>query len=576
MFLNFLDNWVQYQDPSLPHFSGLAYLYFACILSSFLIASDSLGTVKKKGVRFAEMPEFTTIAMMGCGSMGGGMALLFAENGIHVSLSDPVEEAMDAIIDKAEKAGYHGKTKKFKDYKALCSSLSEPRLIVFSLPHGNVGDKVLEGLMPHLSRNDVILDCGNEHFDNTERRQQKCKDTGIRYIGCGVSGGYQAARAGPSMCPGGEKSALEDVLPLLQKVAAKDKDGKPCVGILGKGGSGHYVKMIHNGIEHGMMSAISESWGLMRKLGLRYQEIGDVFAKWNESGELKGTFLISIGADLSNKREPSSSNGKADSDSNHPLVISEVLDKVVQDITGEEGTGIWSNTEAIEHHIPAFTLNISHAFRLASAYRGDREEANKVLDGGFPPQTLNVPDKNAFIEDLRKATYAACLASYTQGLNVIAAADKAHGWRIDYSQVWQIWRAGCIIQADYVSDAILAPILKSPNADPSNMNLNHNPRATKDINNCYPSLRKIVAKAIETDQVVPALSASLEYFKVVSGTDLPTSFYEAELDYFGSHMFDKKGETDKEVKKPMEGKHHFEWKPAKSQKEIYGKVGEKL
>lgn len=157
---------------------------------------------------------------------------------------------------------------------------------MFSLPHGNVGDKVLEGLMPNLSQNDIILDCGNEHFENTERRQEKCKKPGIRYIGCGVSGGYQAARAGPSMCPGGDQSALKEVLPLLQKVAAKDKNGKPCVGAVGSGGCGHYVKMMHNGIEHGMMSAISEAWGIMRKMGLAYEEIGDVFAKWNDSGEL--------------------------------------------------------------------------------------------------------------------------------------------------------------------------------------------------------------------------------------------------------------------------------------------------
>lgn len=245
---------------------------------------------------------------------------------------------------------------------------------------------------------------------------------------------------------------------------------------------------------------------------------------------------------------------------------------MVQDITGEEGTGIWSNTEAIEQHVPAFTLNAAHAFRLASAYRGNREQANKVFDGGFPPQDLKMEDKAAFLEDLRKATYAACLASFIQGLNVIAEADKAHEWHINYAEVWQIWRAGCIIQADYLSTSILGPVLKSPSASPETINLQHNARAAQDIRNCYPSLRRIVAKVVETDQVAPALTASLEYFKVITGTDLPTSFYEAELDYFGAHMFDKKGDTSNEVKRPMEGKHHFEWKPALSQKETYGDV----
>lgn len=172
------------------------------------------------------------------------------------------------------------------DYKSLCDVLSTPRLFVFSLPHGSVADKVIEGLTPHLSRDDIILDCGNEHFQSTERRQEQTKDTGVRYIGCGVSGGYQAAREGPSMCPGGDVAAIKEVLPLLEKIAAKDKNEKPCVGVIGKGGAGHYVKMMHNGIEHGMMSAICEAWGIMRKMGMGYEEIGDVFAQWDSEGEL--------------------------------------------------------------------------------------------------------------------------------------------------------------------------------------------------------------------------------------------------------------------------------------------------
>jgi 6-phosphogluconate dehydrogenase len=271
--------------------------------------------------------------------------------------------------------------------------------------------------------------------------------------------------------------------------------------------------------------------------------------------------LISIGADLSHKR-----------DNNGDLVISKILGKVVQDITGEEGTGIWSNTEAIEQHVPAFTMNSAHLFRLASAYRGDRERSSKVSHGGFPPQELTITDKEASIEDLRKATYAACLASYIQGMNVISRANQQHEWNINYANVWQIWRAGCIIQTDYISDHILKPILCSPNPPPESINLVFNPRTMDDVRKCFPSLRRVVAKAVETDQVAPALSATLDYFKVVTGTDLPTSFYEAELDYFGKHMYDVKG--DKNVGGPTEGKHHFEWKPATSQTEVYGKNGQ--
>ncbi|KAF2502538.1 6-phosphogluconate dehydrogenase-like protein [Lophium mytilinum] len=483
--------------------------------------------------------------------MGGGMSLLFAENGLEVSISDPSEETMDKVLKRAEEEGLGGRLKKFKDYKSLCASLSSPKLLVFSLPHGDVGDKVLEGLTPYLTSNDIILDCGNEHFANTERRQHKCRSTGIHYLGIGVSGGYQAARQGPSMCPGGDEEALRTVMPLLERVAAKDKNGRSCVGAVGKGGSGHYVKTVHNGIEHGMMSAISEAWGVMRAMGMGIEEIGNVLKKWNEEGEFRGTFLIAIGADLAHKR-----------DEKKELVLPTVADKVVQDITGEEGTGIWSNTEAIELHVPAPTLNVAHAFRLASAYLGGREKAKKVAGGGWPPRKLEFGkgQKEAFVEDLRKATFATCLASYIQGLTDIDAANKKHGWEIDYAAVLQIWKAGCIIQADYISEELLAPVLNSGN--PKSLNLLFNDRVVRDIRNSMDNLRKVVAKGVETDQVIPTLSASLEYFKIATGTNLPTSFYEAELDYFGAHMFDKKGEEG--IGGPTEGKHHFEWKPART------------
>jgi 6-phosphogluconate dehydrogenase len=167
-------------------------------------------------------------------------------------------------------------------------------MLVFSLPHGSVGDKVLDGLMPYLSRGDIILDCGNEHWENTERRQKKAKPAGIHYIGCGVSGGYQAARAGPSMCPGGDEIALNEAMPLLENIAAKDRDGRPCVGYIGKGGAGHYVKMMHNAIEHGMMAALCEAWGILRMLGLTYEEIGKTFSEWNESGELVSSIVFAF------------------------------------------------------------------------------------------------------------------------------------------------------------------------------------------------------------------------------------------------------------------------------------------
>jgi 6-phosphogluconate dehydrogenase len=232
---------------------------------------------------------------------------------------------------------------------------------------------------------------------------------------------------------------------------------------------------------------------------------------------------------------------------------------------------VWSNQEAVELHVPANTLEVAHAFRIASAYRGERERANKTTSGGFPLQEMGLQgnEKDTFLEDLRQATYAACLASYIQGLNVIQRADQQYEYELDYANIWQIWRGGCIIRWDYMAEQILKPILTT-NPKPNDVNLLFNPRTMEDVKKTYASLKKVVVKAVETDQVAPALSTTLEYFKIVTGTDLPTEFYEAELDYFGSHMFDKKG--DKDVGGPTEGKHHFEWRPARSQKGEYGKV----
>lgn len=225
--------------------------------------------------------------MIGTGSMGGGMALLFASHGVHVSLHDPSSDAMSKIASQAERDGLASRISSHDSYKSLAASLGSPRVFVFSLPHGSVGDTVFDGLMPYLERGDMVIDAGNEHWKNTERRMGRAVLRGIRYVGMGVSGGYQAARRGPSMCPGGDDRSLEMVLPLLEKVAAKDAEGKACVAKCGLGGSGHYVKMIHNGIEHGMMSAVAEAWSIMvHGLGMGEQEIGETFKKWDAEGEL--------------------------------------------------------------------------------------------------------------------------------------------------------------------------------------------------------------------------------------------------------------------------------------------------
>lgn len=475
------------------------------------------------------------------------MALLFAEHGISVSLNDPSEETMDQLIATAKKDGLQDRFEKHGDYQDLCSSLGSPKIIIFSLPHGNVGDTVVEGLHPFLDKGDIIIDASNENWQNTQRRQGKLVPQGVYYIGMGVSGGYQAARRGPSMCPGGEERALDIVMPLLEQVAAKDSKGNPCVAKAGTGGSGHYIKMVHNGIEHGMMSVLAEAWQIMN-LGLKmeYEEIADEFARWDKDGELRGTFLVSIGADICRQKD----------DQDHH-VLSTVEDKVVQDVDGTEGTGIWSQLEAVRLHVPAPSLTTAHFIRLASAFRADRKQVKAAFGGQFSLQPWDEAsgDGKVVLENLRKAVYAAILASFVEGLNIIDQANQENRWNVDYAAVIQIWRNGCIIKADYITD-MLTDIFKDPNAD---KDLLHNELIAQELKKAFPALKEIVGQGVQHNAIIPTLSATLEFLKYSTNTILPTQFYEAQLDYFGKHMFDLKSEP---AGKPVTGRHHFEWKPA--------------
>lgn len=278
-------------------------------------------------------------------------------------------------------------------------------------------------------------------------------------------------------------------------------------------------------------------------------EIGDEFERWNESGELKGTFLVDISAKICRTKDPK----------NGERVLDTVEDKVVQDVTGEEGTGVWSNEEAIAQHVPAPTLTVAHYMRLASSDLAQRRKINEVFGGDVPPQKIESVERKELLENVRLATYTACLAAYVQGMIIIERADQEKHFNINYNDVLQIWSGGCIIQADYITDNLLHPIYKDYASKESLNPLFQN--AVKDeFKKGLPSLKKICLKAMEGDHIIPALSASLEWLKIMTSVDLPTSFSEAQLDYFGNHMFDKRGDDKDGL--PVEGKHSYEWKSA--------------
>jgi len=488
------------------------------------------------------------IGMIGVGNMGAMMSLLLAEKNVDVHYYDPSQSSSDALQSHAVHRGLQHKIHGHPNHENLCVSLSPPRAFIFSVPHGKVGDKTIDALEPWLSPGDVIMDASNEHWKATEQRQKRLEPKSVGYIGMGVSGGYQAARHGPSICPGGAPEALDKVFPFLQMMAARDKEGRSCVAKLGPGGCGHYVKMVHNGIEQGMMGTLCEGWGIMTNgLNMSYQEIATVFESWNRQGPLRGNFLVSIGIDICSARDPNDGS----------FILDQILDKVVQDYDNSEGTGVWTCEEGVRLHVPISVIAAAHFFRIDSADAARRDTISRTVGGCLQPKKIDVEDETSFIMDLQQATYGSFIASFVQGLHLISKADEENGWNLDFCDILQLWRAGAIIQSDEIID-LLETAYRSNDHENDNLLANH--ELIEALLGTMPSLRNVVLRAIGTDAYVPALGASLEYIKYSGATGLPTTFQEAELDYFGEHMYDLKREAHG---KPVTGQHHFEWKPAR-------------
>ncbi|GFP52395.1 hypothetical protein ACSS6W_003553 [Trichoderma asperelloides] len=513
------------------------------------------------GTQSGIIMKFKQIGIVGAGNMGSMMGFAFSELGLDVSIWDAKSSNVDDFMKQVDQdSSLTGNITGFYDISSFSASLGQHggrKVFLFSITHGTPADEVLKKIKPELRKGDVILDGGNEHYRNTERRQRECQDIGVDWIGIGVSGGYQSARHGPSLSPGGNAAALKEVMPLLELYAAKDpKSSVPCVSNIGPGGSGHFVKMVHNGIEVGMLSALCEAWGFLHSgMGLDYDHIGEIFAAWNDNGELHTNYLIKIASDICKTRK--TIDGKtAQHEGDH--VLDDVLDKVVQDDDGTEGTPSWSIMESAMRHISCPTLAAGFYLRVAS---GNREERLKIADKFSIPKPKpiqEIKDNGQMIEDLRKAVYCAFLASYCQGLELIARASIDEGWNIILSECIRIWRAGCIIQSEFIAD-LLEPLLKE-NKSLTNMKLNSS--VGRELQCSYTALKEIVSRGIVADHYLPALSATLEYVKYTTGKMLPTKFMEAQMDYFGAHSYNKPGVLGEDPGPVAKGPHHFEWKPA--------------
>jgi 6-phosphogluconate dehydrogenase len=458
--------------------------------------------------------------------MGQNLALNIAQKGFQISVFNRSPDKVDATVDRAKAEGINNLIG-YKDIGQFVRSIQKPRAVIILIKAGKPVDEAIAELTNHLEPGDLIIDGGNEWYENTQRRAAEVAPKGLLYMGMGVSGGEEGARNGPSLMPGGPKEAYEIVKPILFKAAAQVNDG-PCVTHIGPGGAGNYVKMIHNGIEYGDMQLIAEAYDVLKNVaGLTNDELAQVFDEWNE-GELE-SFLIEITAQIFKKK---------DEDDSKTFLVDVVLDK-----TGSKGTGKWTVQEAAEQAIAASTITSALDARYLSALLDERTVASKVLSG--PSGDLPAINKAQVIDDVRKALYAAKICSYAQGMNLICAAGIQNKWNLDLGAISRIWKGGCIIRAVFL-DRIKAAY----DRDAKLASLLVDKEFAAELNERQAAWRRVLDLAISYGIGTPAFSASLAYFDSYRRSRLPANLTQAQRDFFGAHTYER---TDKE------GWFHSEW-----------------
>ncbi len=460
------------------------------------------------------MKKLSDIGLIGLAVMGENLVLNMESKGFQVSVFNRHTLKVDNFLAGRAKGkniiGTHS-------IEELIGSLERPRKVMMMIKAGEAVDEMIESLLPYLERGDVIIDGGNTHYPDTNRRTKYIESKGLLYIGTGVSGGEEGALLGPSIMPGGSKAAWPLVKPVLQAIAAKVEDGTPCCDWVGENGAGHFVKMVHNGIEYGDMQLITEAYQIMRDLlQMDADEIHSVFSEWNK-GELD-SYLIEITSDIMAYKD---TDGK-------PLV-----DKIL-DTAGQKGTGKWTGIAALDLGIPLTLIGEAVFSRCLSAIKEERVEASKILKG---PSTDFKGRREKFLNDLHNAVYAAKIVSYTQGYALMMAAAQEYGWKLNYGGIALMWRGGCIIRS-----AFLSKIKAAFDNNPSLTNLLLDPFFKDKIEKAQEGWRIIVATAAIKGIPVPAISSALGYFDGYRCERLPANLLQAQRDYFGAHTYER---TDK-------------------------------
>jgi len=516
------------------------------------------------------MDQKSDVGVVGLGVMGANLALNLADHGLAVCGYDRSAEKARAFEkenppDTLRGGSVHG----CSDYAEFAGRLATPRTIIMLVPAGGPVDSVIEAIEPHLDEGDILIDGGNSDWQDTDRRAAALEKKGLRFVGCGVSGGEVGARHGPSLMPGGDEHAREHVLPMLRKIAAKvdaetgrelpggpalraaSEGGRPahgsesrattqsnatdpCVAWIGPGGAGHFVKMVHNGIEYADMQLICEAYHILRTVaGMEPKAIADVFQAWNDT-QLE-SYLIEITADILRH---------TDAETGRPFV------DVVLDAAGQKGTGKWTVAAALDFGTPAPAIGEAVFSRFVSSLVEERRAASRVVEApAVPPMTLSREMLERFIDSVARALYCSKLCAYAQGFALIADGSRENDWNIDLADLARIWRGGCIIRARLLSD-IARAFDASDETTPRNLLL-HEPLA-ESISEAQQAWRGVLGRAIAQGVPVPAMAASLAYYDGYRSARLPASLLQAQRDYFGSHTYER-------VDQPR-GKHfHTEW-----------------
>ena len=450
------------------------------------------------------------IGLIGLAVMGENLALNMESRGFAVAVWNRSTEKTDAFLTgRAAGRDFIG----CRSLEELASSLKKPRKIFMMVRAGAAVDGLIERLLPLLDEGDILIDGGNSHYPDTVRRTAAVESRGLLYVGCGVSGGEEGALKGPSLMPGGSYGAWEQIRPIFQAICARAEDGSPCCDWVGEGGAGHFVKMVHNGIEYGDMQLICEAYQLMRDgLGMTGEEMSAVFASWNRT-ELD-SYLIGITAEILHYRE------------NGEITVEKILDRA-----GQKGTGKWTVVTALDEGVPLTLISEAVFARCLSAQKDERVRAAALYERKASAVS---GDRAAVLERLRKALCLSKLVSYAQGFSLMRAAAEANGWKLNYAGIARIWRGGCIIRSRF-----LGKISEAFETDPALENLLLDPGFCRMVKDGIPAWRETVALAVSAGIPMPAFSSALSWFDGYTCSSLPANLLQAQRDYFGAHTYER-------------------------------------